>query len=200
MAVTITTLAAACGANDQVLTLTAVTGFAQGQVIMVDGEWMVQSGPNIGTTQVPVQRGGKQGTVQRAHAILSTVMTGLSSDIPGPQSGWTNNPAIYKKEITSYGVAGAITPPSVDTLIFLDKATAAAMTLTSPPPGTPDGIEVTIFSNTAAAHTVTYTPGFNGNTETSDVATFAATIGNSITLLSARGLWGVKCAAGVTLG
>ena len=195
-----TTLAAACGRDDQTIKVTSATGFAVGNVIMVDGEWMVMSDAAIGTTTIPVQRGGKQGTVQRSHAILAGVLTGTSTEIPAPQSGFTNNPALYKKEIISYGVAGAIVPPTVDTLIFLDKASAAAMTLTSPPAGTPDGIEVTIFSTTAAAHTVTYTPGFNGNTETSDVATFAATIGNSITLLSARGLWGVKCAAGVTLG
>lgn len=199
MAVTRTTLAAALSKEGQSLAVTSATGFAVGNVILVDGEFMVQTAAASGTT-IPVQRGGKQGSVQKAHAILTGVATGLPNDFVGPQAGWPTNPAIYKKQITSYAVNGAIAPPESDALIFLTKATAAAMTLASPAAGTPDGVEVTIFSKTAAAHTVTYTPGFNGDTETSDVATFAATIGNSITLLSAGGLWGVKCAAGVTLG
>ncbi len=194
-----TTLAAACGRDDQTIKVTSATGFAVGNVIMVDGEWMVMSDAAIGTTTIPVQRGGKQGTVQRSHAILAGVLTGTSTEIPAPQSGFTNNPALYKKEIISYGVAGAIVPPTSDTLIFLDKATAGVMTLVSPPAGTPDGIEVTIASTTDAAHTVTYDTGFYGNGTTSDVATFAATKGASMTLLTMRGVWGVKCLAAVTI-
>ena len=199
MSATRTTLAAACGAGDQAIVVTSATGFAVGNVIQVDGEFMVQTGAAVSTT-IPVQRGGKNGTIQSAHPILSSVVTGLATDFPAPQAGWTNNPAPYKKSVVSYGASGAITPPTYDTIIFLDKATAAAMTLASPSTATPDGVEVTIYSNTAAAHTVTYTPGFNGDTTSSDVATFAATIGNSMTILSARGLWGIKCLAGVTLG
>lgn len=203
MSATRTTLAAACGKDDQILSLTETTGFAQGNLIMVDGEYMVATAaPSAasGAGTIAVQRGGKNGSIQYAHPILASVDTGLTTDFPGPQAGWTNNPSLYKKSIVSYGASGAIVPPTYDTLIFLNKATAAAMTLESPTAATPDGVEVTIYSNTAAAHTVTYTPGFNGDTTTSDVATFAATKGNSITLLSSRGLWGVKCAAGVTLG
>jgi|SRR6185369_7800515 len=194
-----TTLASACGAGDQSINVTSATGFAVGQTIMVDGEYMVQTGAANGTV-IPVQRVGQGGSIVSAHPILASVVTGTATEFPPPQQGWPTNPALYKKVIVSYGASGAIVPPTSDTIIFLDKATAAAMTLASPTGATPDGVEVTIYSNTAAAHTVTYTPGFNGDTTTSDVATFAATIGNSITLLSARGLWGVKCAAGVTLG
>lgn len=194
-----TTLAAACGATDVYITPTSTTGNAVGWQWLVDGEYMTQTGVATAAGQIPVQRVGANGSVVRAHAILAGVTAGASTEFPNPQPGWTNNPSLYKKNIVSYGASGAIAPPTYDTLIFIDKATAGAMTLSSPTAATPDGVEVTIYSTTAAAHTVTYTPGFNGNTESSDVATFAATIGNSITLLSARGLWGVKCAAGVTL-
>ncbi len=195
-----TTLAAACGASDQVITPTATTGNAVGNIWLVDGEYMTQIAAATAAGQIPVQRVGQYGSVVRAHPILAGVTMGTTTEFPGPQPGWANNPSLYKKSIVSYGASGAIAPPTYDTLIFLDKASAAAMTLVSPTAATPDGVEVTIFSTTAAAHTVTYTPGFNGDTTTSDVATFAATLGNSITLLSSRGLWGVKCAYGVTLG
>lgn len=196
MSITLTTLSAAVALGDTQINVTSATGFAVGNLILVDGEWMSQTGPAVGTV-IPVQRGGKNGTVQSAHAILATTQTGLPTDWAGPQAGWPTNPAIYKKQIVSYGASGAIVAPTADTLIFLNKATAAAMTLVSPT-GAPDGIEVTIYSTTAAAHTVTYTPGFHGDTTSSDVATFAATTGNSFTILSAGGVWGLKCAAGVT--
>jgi hypothetical protein len=200
MAATYTTLAAAAALGDQSLQVTSATGFATGNLIQVDSEFMVQTGAAVGTV-IPVRRGGQNATAQQAHRLLAPVLTGLPSDFPLPQPGHATNPSgINKKSIVSYGADGAIVPPTHDTVVFLDKATAAAMTLESPPAGTPDGVEVTIYSNTAAAHTVTYTPGFNANTTTSDVATFAATKGNSITILSAQGLWGVKAAAGVTLG
>jgi hypothetical protein len=194
-----TTLAAACGINDQTIQPTSTTGNAVGWVWLVDGEYMTQLAVATSGGLIPVQRGGKQGSVQSSHPILAGVTAGLPSEFPGPQPGWANNQAIYKPQIVSYGASGAIVPPTYDTLVMLDKATAAAMTLTSPTGATPDGVEVTILSTTAAAHTITYTPGFHGDTESSDVATFAATTGNSITLLSMRGVWGVKCKEGVTL-
>ncbi len=193
-----TTLAAACGLNDVTIQPTSTTGNAAGWLWLVDGEYMVQTGAIQGAL-IPVQRGGKNGSVQSAHPILAGVTAGLVTEFPSPQAGWPTNPAIYKKQIVSYGVAGAIVPPTSDTLVMLDKATAAAMTLVSPTGATPDGVEVTIMSTTDAAHTVTYDAGFYGNGTTSDVATFAATKGASMTLLSQRGLWGVKCLAAVTI-
>ncbi len=198
MAITQTTLAAAAALGDTQITVTSAAGFATGNVIFVDGEQMVQTGPAV-STMIPVQRGGKSGTVQAPHAILATVQTGLATDWAGPQAGWSTNPAIFKKQIVSYGASATIATPLTDTLIFLNKVTAAAMVLGSPT-GAPDGIEVTIYSNTTGAHTVTYTPGFHGDTGSSDIGTFAATIGNSMTLISSQGLWGIKSLAGVTLG
>ena len=199
MALTRTTLLTAAGAADQVINVTSATGFAVGNLIQVDGEFMVQTAAASGTI-IPVQRVGQNASVVVAHPILASVVTGLATDFPSAKPGFSNNPALHQKSVVSYGATGAIVPPTYDTIIFLDKATAAAMTLASPTLATPDGTEVTIYSNTAAAHTVTYTPGFNGDTTSSDVATFAATIGNSMTIIAARGLWGMKCASGVTLG
>jgi hypothetical protein len=44
---------------------------------------------------------------------------------------------------------------------------------------------------------VTYTAGFSGNTTTSDIMTFGAGIGNSMTVLAVSGVWVViACATG----
>lgn len=197
MALTRTTLLSAALAGDQSINVTSATGFAVGNVIQVDGEFMVQTAAAVGTV-IPVQRVGQNASIVVAHPILASVVTGLAADFPAPKAGFMTNPALHQKSVVSYGANGAIVPPTYDTIVFLDKATAAAMTLASPTLATPDGTEVTIYSNTAAAHTVTYTPGINGDTTASDVLTFAATIGNSITLIAARGVWGAKCAYGVT--
>ncbi len=194
-----TTLALACGLGDQTIKPTSTTGNAVGWVWLVDGEYMTQIAAATSGGLIPVQRVGQYGSVVRAHTILAGVTAGPSTDFPNPQPGFTNNPAVFKKNIVSYGVAGAIVPPTYDTLVFIDKASAAAMTIVSPTAATPDGVEVTIMSTTDAAHTVTYDTGFYGNGTTSDVATFAATKGASMTIISSRGAWGVKCLAAVTI-
>jgi hypothetical protein len=84
-------------------------------------------------------------------------------------------------------------------LVVLTKATAGAYTLAAPA-STDDGKVVTIVSGTAAAHTVTQTtPGFNGGGSASDVGTFAAAVGNGLTLVAYGGKWLVANNTGVTL-
>ena len=198
MAATSTTLAAACGASDQTITVTSATGFAVGNLIRVDSEWMLQTAAAVNTTTIPVRRNGMNGSAVVAHTILAPVMTCLPSDTLNAGPDQILNPAVANKQITSYGASGAITPPTFDTLVLLNKATAAAMTLAGPS-ALADGTEVTILSTTAAAHTVTYTAGFYGDTDSSDVATFAAKAGASMTILAIKGTWGVKSLANVTL-
>ena len=199
MAITQRALASAMLLNDTYAVLDSATGTAAGNLMCIDGEYMTQVGAASGVT-VQLRRGGQLGSAQKAHNILAVVETGLPGDFPAPTGAIVAPGPGQRQPVVSYGVSGAIAPPTSDTVVFLNKATAAAMTLVSPTAGTPDGTEVLIYSNTAAAHTCTYTPGFNGNTTTSDVATFAATIGNSMTIIAANGVWGIKALAGVTLG
>ncbi len=51
-----------------------------------------------------------------------------------------------------------------------------------------EGVKLTIASQTAAAHTVTLTTGFLGS-NASDVFTFVAAVGESITLLAGNSKW-----------
>jgi hypothetical protein len=201
MAATSTTLAAAVGANDMTIVVTSAAGFAVGNIIRVNSEWMTQTGAASGTT-IPVRRGGQNGSTQVAHVILSPVVTALPSDTLNDGPSAVTNPANWEKIINSISVntpTGTTEPsPTYNTLTFINKVAAAAIVLGNPS-ALVDGLEWTIFSNTTGAHTVTYTPGFHGDTGSSDIATFAATIGNSMTLIAARGVWGVKCVNGVTL-
>jgi hypothetical protein len=198
MALVSTTLASACSATDQFIKVTSATGAAVGQIWRVDSEFMVQIGAAVGTS-IPVARRGLNGSTVQAHTILAPVVNGVANDFPAPQPGSALNPAQWEKQIVSYGASGAITPPTCNTLIFIDKATAGVMTLVGPSAAV-DGIEVTIMSTTAAAHTVDYTAGFYADTTASNLATFAAKAGASMTIIAYKGAWGVKALANVTLG
>lgn len=67
--------------------------------------------------------------------------------------------------------------------VFLDKATAATMTIPDPAPAE-DGTQVLIISSTAAAHTISGT--INGSAKT---ATFTAAAYNWIRLVAVSGGW-----------
>jgi hypothetical protein len=94
---------------------------------------------------------------------------------------------------------GAI-PLTTGALIVIAKGSAAALTLAAPSGEVQDGDFLEILSTTAFAHTITQTtPGFNDGSTASDVATFGAEKGNSMTLIAYGGKWYATNLTGVTL-
>lgn len=199
MALTATTLASAKATNDVVIKLTSATGVLPKYLALVDGEWMrVTSNlltPTIGV--VP----GYNGTTAGPHGILAPVIYGPTQDFVSagiPPNGVPTS--------LSFGADGAITGPSgtgvpiANTLIWLTKATAGAYTLAAP--AIDQQNTLTFVSTTAAAHTITYTAGFYGNTTSSDVATFPATINGMFTIRAQNGTWAPVATAddGVLIG
>jgi hypothetical protein len=192
MAATQTTLNGAMAAGATSVVLTAYTAPALGtgvnagnKVIRIDGEWMRITDDSL-SPSLKVTR-GEFGTQAVAHATLATAVYGLTSDMAQINS-------VQGANITSYGADGAIaiptTPSNVPTLIYLDKATAGAFTLAAPGKDQ-DGLTLVITSNTAAAHVITATGLFSDGSTTTDVATFGAHKGASLTICAARGLWNV---------
>ena len=99
--------------------------------------------------------------------------------------------------VRKYTTAGAI---SIEAgLHELNTGAASSMTLAEPT-GLPEGATLTIAAKDAYAYTVTLSSGFYGNTTSSDVATFAGTIGASMTINVVNGKWNVVSLTGVTLG
>ena len=190
MALAATTLAGAKATNDIFIKLTSATGIANKMLALVDGEWMrvtsVGLTPSIGV--VP----GYRGTTAGPHGVLAPVIYGIPSDfadnVPmGPTS-------------LSFGVDGAITGaggagtvPVSDTIIYLTKATAGAYTLAAPNIGQQNTL--IFISMTAAAHVITMA----GNPAATDVATFAANIGSTLTVRAENGLWVAIANGGVTV-
>lgn len=175
MAVTATTLASSKATSDTKIKLTSGTGIANKMLVLVDGEFMrvtdVATSPTVGV--VP----GYAGTTAGPHGVLAPAIYGIPSDF-GTVSG---------PDTTSYGADGAIAVPVVDTVIYLTKATAGAYTLAAPAAWQQN--TVILVSTSAAAHTVTYTAGFYGNTTSSDVLTFPATINGAFTMKAQNGTW-----------
>jgi hypothetical protein len=173
------------------MALTSGTGLAAlsplaKRLALVDGEFIAITGL-VDSPTVDIAR-GNLGTLAAAHAVLTPVIFGAPSDFAYQGTA----------PVVSYGVSGAIAIPTVNTVIYLTKATAAVMTLAAPPLDCT--AEVTIMSLTAAAHTVTYTPGFYGDTTGSDVATFTAGIGAFFKIRVANGSWGGIDTGGVSIG
>jgi hypothetical protein len=133
---------------------------------------------------------GYQGTTAGPHGVLAPVIYGIPADF-GSVSG---------PETRSYGADGAIAVPVVDTVIYLTKGSAGAYTLAAPAAWQQNTV---IFVSTSAyAHTITVAEGFYGNTTSSDIATFPATVNGTLTVKAQNGLWAPIATAddGVTIG
>lgn len=197
MSLTRTTLAADVAANDEQMTVAAVTGATVGGIYRVDNEYGIVKAINSPVIETSFR--GKFGTKAAAHVTGAGVVFGLVTDMPDLAPG--NVAAInrFDDDQKSINADGAITVPSRNTVLHITKGSAAALTLAAPSVLC-DNVELEIVSDTAYAHTVTFTAGFYGDTTSSDVATFTAKAGSSMTIVASGGRWGIKALANVSLG
>lgn len=102
-----------------------------------------------------------------------------------PNESGGNHSALPRRYQTLVG-DGAIT--IADGRVFLDKASAIAATLDSPPDNM-DGAQLRITGIQAAAHTITQSsPGFN-SVGSDSVATLVAAAGSTLELVAKDGVW-----------
>ncbi len=199
MALTATTLAAACGASDLTLSLTSSTGFAAGQDVKIDGEYMTcVAVPQSGL--ITVRSRGSNGTAAVAHAILApAVTTANNADWVAVPTGAVNDKPPYVDDIVTLSTDQEITLPRKNTTYIINKASACLLTIS---PGTEDALPVvlTFIANTAQAHLLTYTEGFLGDTTSSDVVTFGSKVGATCEVkVGAGGLLSLTLGSGCTL-
>ena len=218
MALTRTSLSAACTASDTSLSVTSTTsgfpavGVLQSRQLMrIDNEYMlVDNVPVSGTCKV-LQR-GYNGTVAVPHENLAVVSTSpTTSDFGDNPVGGTVNQPPYFEDILTIGVDTTFTAagtlptattlpiPTRNTTYVITKASAAAITLISAT-SAQMGLKLTFINGVAAANTITYTPGFLGDTTSTDVATSASKVGATfVCMVGYTGLWGaINSAATVT--
>lgn len=106
-------------------------------------------------------------------------------------------PADGGANLLTLAASGAINP-NVSGSYVITKAGVAALTLAAPTVTTSDGVTITVTSNTAFAHTITATGLLQTGGTTTDVATFAAHPGATVTLQAYQGKWNVISANGIT--
>jgi len=91
------------------------------------------------------------------------------------------------QEVSAYPANGAITLASG--VVKLSKTSAGAYTLAAPTTAQ-DDMYLIIFTSTAFAHVITATGLLDDGTATpKNTATFAATVGSSLTLQASSGKW-----------
>jgi hypothetical protein len=188
MAQTTTTISAAVGATDLTIPVTSATGFAAGNYLRLDNEFMVVS--SVSGTNISVRARGDKGSGAVAHNILAIANTGLDSDLAVQPMGQSAQVDPQFPTIVTYSAAGAIAIPVQNTMVVLNGGAARAMTLAGPGKDQ-DGLTLTVLNASAFAHTVTYTAGFYGDTTSSDVITFAAKAGASFICVARGGTWGL---------
>jgi hypothetical protein len=207
MALTGTTLAAACTANATTLSVTnTTTGFptvgtvGANQPIQIDSEIMFVTGvPAVGT--VTVRGRGSDGTVASAHDVLANVYTSSNpADFPLPAAATVTTIDPTQDLVISVGQDSTLSVPLQNTSYNLNKATAAAITLPAPSLAL-NRVLIYITSQTAAAHVVTATSLYMDGTSGApkSTATFAAQKGATMTLSAENGFWNVIALQNVTL-
>lgn len=192
MALTKTTITAAVAVADSSIIVSSATGFAAGNLVLIDQELMQVTKNYVSGTTIPVLR-GLDGTKQALHRITANAVTYLPTDQIGPlaQEGIIY-PMQRGREQLSYTAAGAITlpTPSNDMVAVLNSTVALAMTLAAPTADL-DGAILTIIGNGKAAHTVSLPAGVGLGAGGSgvDVGTFAAGAQQSVVLMASNGVW-----------
>lgn len=200
MAISTTTLGAAVAASDLTIRVASASGATKGNLININGEYMIQTQDADGLV-LAVGKRGQEGTYNQAHASGSVVQMGLPSDFPpAPPGAATVTPYAPTWNIASNNAAGAITVPTVKQNIFvkLKSGAASAMTIADPGSGV-EGVEMIIQAEDAQAYTLTNSTGFNGGGGGADVATFGGAVGDNIHIKAVSATWKVINLNGVTI-
>lgn len=201
MALTTTTLAAACAADASKITVTSATGLVIGDIVRVDQELMrVTKGYVSGSTVVPVLR-GQSGTVAQAHASSANVTHGTPSEFGDPAAQVVPGYPIAgrARTMTSYSATGAIAlpTPGTDAVAVINGTSTLAMTLANPTKDM-DGDCLIIIGNDKSASTVTYTAGFGNAGSGYDVITLQTGGQVGFTLMACNGIWVIIGAPTIT--
>jgi len=192
MALTTTTLAAACAADASKLTVTSATGIAQNDILKIDDEILkVTKGYVVGSTIVPVLR-GQSGTVPSAHQSGANLTHDTPDGFGDPSAQVVPSFPLAgrARTLTSYTAAGAIAlpTPGSDAVAVINGTATIAMTLANPTKDM-DGDILVIIGNGKSASTVTYTAGLGNAGSGYDVLTFQTAGQVACMLMACNGIW-----------
>jgi hypothetical protein len=187
MSLTSTTLSADVDARTLRFPVTASTGATVGGFMRVDDEYMMLE--KVSTGLVEVRARGDRGGTAVAHDTLAFVTFGLASDMVALPARQDIPVPGNRYDLKHVGEDGAIAVPLRDTIYFINKATAAALTLADPK-ADQDGLQVSFVGTTDAAHVITAVTVYDSSSaDIHTVLTSAAYAGSSLTLIAHAGTW-----------
>jgi len=200
MALTKTSLSAACTATDTLLAITSTTSgfptagtYSSKQKMLVDSEYMMIDYV-VASGSVKVMQRGLDGTAAVAHGIGAVVATSSqAADFPVITVGHdvVRTPDMYEQK-TLGADDTALATPTRDTNTVITKGSACLFTISAPSAAI-NGLRWTFTSQTAFAHVMTATAlienGLTGSPFTT--GTFGAFIGAGCTLMANNGVWNV---------
>ena len=191
MALTTTTLSAACALNDKSIAVAAATGFAAGYKVLIDGEEMEVAKDYVSGLVIPLYR-GRGGTPQAPHPVTANVIVGVGSDFQNPAPGafattYGVIPTVYVQSVTATSSL-TLPPPRSITMVTLNGT--SAITLTVPVPTKDmDGTILILLSNGVAQHVYTFTSGLGGVSTGYTTVTPASAARGSIMVIACNGFW-----------
>jgi hypothetical protein len=209
MAITATTLSAACGASDLSISVASATGitapnYTSGSgivILQVDMEYMAVLG--VSGTVVSVQR-GMYGSPAVSHVANSRVGIGLPSDFP-PVVEVVASSQTITETVGSYNMPAVVLSGSADAIpstvpgfYVVKTAGVNSMTLAAPT-AAQEGNVIDVWSDTTNAHTITATSLLANGTALKTTATFAAFRGAGMRLRACNLVWHVMSNTAVVL-
>lgn len=193
MAINTTTLTSAIGLTDQVINVSSATGFAAGDFVKVDEEFMQVQQVYTSGTAIPVLR-AKNGTAQVTHQTSANVVVGLGSDFTGPSATTVVSYGLSarRRKVISYSASGALDLPLAgeDIVWILNGTSTLSMTLAVP--GTDlDGAVGTMIGNgkSASAVAVSGTTGIGGGGSGYENITFQNGAQVAVQFMACNGVW-----------
>jgi hypothetical protein len=196
MAKATTTLAAALGLNDTVMSVASSGSFAAGRIALIDQEIVQVASSYVSGTLIPILR-GKDGSKTVAHVITAAVTHGLPSDFAQPVAQQNVTYAVSRPvvvtSVTTTSTSLTLPDPGSDWRVVINLATAISLTIPVPTKDM-DGTTLMIVSSTVAAHAVIFTGGFGG--VGSGYTTLTASTGAQLCvgpLIACNGTWNIPC-------
>lgn len=190
MALTATSLSAACDEKTLTFNVTAATGATVGGFMRIDAEFSFITA--INGTQIEVRGRGSYGGSAVAHAVLAPVVFGLTTDLANLGQLETLPVPTEDEDLVTIGANGAIQVPLRKTTFLITKGSALASSTFANPSASQDGLEVTFIGSTDFAHVITTVAVHDGTTGAHTTCTSAAFAGSSLTLKASKARWLVK--------
>jgi len=168
----------------------SATGAVDGAFMRIDDEYMMVE--HAFSTFITARARGDRGGTAVAHNAGAFVTFGLATDMVALGARQEIPAPMPLYDIRHMQADAAIPVPTRNTVYFINKGSAAALTLANPGKDQ-DGLQVSFVGTTDFAHVITAVTVYDSSSaDVHTVLTSAAYAGSSLTLIANAGTWIVR--------